>query len=162
MFLRIAQSRITTILLPIALVALFFSAASQAVAEPPDIVVERPWARASIGVNRPGAAYFEVRNYGDATIALVSVETDIAAMPQVHQTTTDANGVSRMGMVERLEIAPRETRALEPSGAHVMLMKLQRPMKEGERFALKLHFESGKAVTVEVPIRGLAARGPDG
>ena len=162
MFLRIAQSRITTILLPIALVAFFFSAASQAVAEPPDIVVERPWARASIGVNRPGAAYFEVRNYGDATIALVSVETDIAAMPQVHQTTTDANGVSRMGMVERLEIAPRETRALEPSGAHVMLMKLQRPMKEGERFALKLHFESGKAVTVEVPIRGLAARGPDG
>ena len=161
MFLRIARSSITAASLPIALVALFFSATPPAVAEPSDIVVERPWARASIGVNRPGAAYFEVRNDGNETISLVGVETDIAAMPQVHQTTTDASGVSRMSMVERLEIAPGETRALEPGGAHVMLMKLQRPMKEGESFMITLRFEGGETATVEVPIRNLAARGPE-
>ena len=162
MFLKIAWSRMTAVLFSVVFLALFVGAASPVVAEPSDIAIERPWARASIGVNRPGAAYLEVRIDGDETIALVGVETDIAAMPQIHQTTTDANGISRMGMVDRIEIAPGETRALEPGGAHVMLMRLQRPMKEGEKFTIKLRFESGEAVTVEVPIRGLAARGPDG
>ena len=82
-------------------------------------------------------------------------------MPQVHQTTTNDQGVSRMSMVERIEIAPGETRALEPGGAHVMLMKLQRPMKEDESFSITLRFEGGEAISVEVPIRKLAARGPD-
>ena len=161
MFLRIARSRMTAVLFPVAFLALFASAAPTAVADTSEIVIERPWARASIGVNRPGAAYFEVRNNSDETIALVGVETDIAAMPQVHQTTTDDQGVSRMSVVERIEIAPGETRALEPGGAHVMLMRLQRSMKEGESFIITLHFEGGETVSVETPILGLAARGPE-
>lgn len=43
-----------------------------------------------------------------------------------------------------------------------MLMKLKRPMKEGERFTLTLIFSDGGAVAVEVPILGVAARGPEG
>ena len=41
-----------------------------------------------------------------------------------------------------------------------MLMRLQRPMIEGERYKLTLVFSDGGAVVVEVPILGLAARGP--
>lgn len=162
MFLKDAASRMCGGLLAAALLALFAGNAPRAIADPADIVIERAWARASIGVNRPGAVYFEIRNDGEETIALVGVETDIAAMPQVHQTTTNDHGVSRMNMVERIEIEPGETRALEPGGAHVMLMKLLRPMKEDESFSIELRFESGEAISVEVPIRSLAARGPEG
>jgi copper(I)-binding protein len=41
-------------------------------------------------------------------------------------------------------------------------MKLQRPMKEGESFTLTLSFDDGGEVAVEVPILGIAARGPEG
>ena len=41
-------------------------------------------------------------------------------------------------------------------------MKLQEPMTEGENFPLTLTFSDGGKVTVEVPILGIAARGPEG
>jgi len=59
-----------------------------------------------------------------------------------------------------IEIAPDEAVALEPGGLHVMLMQLSRPMIEGETFALTLVFADGDEATVEVPILGIAARGP--
>jgi copper(I)-binding protein len=42
-----------------------------------------------------------------------------------------------------------------------MLMRLQQPMTEGETFPLTLLFVDGGEVTVEVPILGIAARGPE-
>ena len=35
-----------------------------ALAGPEDVVVENAWSRASIGMNRPGAAYMTIRNAG--------------------------------------------------------------------------------------------------
>jgi copper(I)-binding protein len=42
-----------------------------------------------------------------------------------------------------------------------MLMDLQRPMVEGESFTMTLMLEDGGEIPVEVPILGIAARGPD-
>lgn len=134
----------------------------RAVAGSDGIVIEQPWARASIGVKRPGAAYFLVRNVSDRMVAIVSVATELAGMPQIHETTIDANGVSSMARVDRIEIGPGETFALEPGGAHVMLMRLQRPMTEGETFTLTLRLEDEDEIAIEVPILGLTARGPKG
>jgi copper(I)-binding protein len=41
-----------------------------------------------------------------------------------------------------------------------MLMDLQRPMVEGESFSLSLILAGGEEIAVEVPILGMAARGP--
>ena len=54
-----------------------------------------------------------------------------------------------------------ETVALEPGGLHAMLMRLKEPMTEGDTFPLTLLFDDGGEVTVEVPILGIAARGPE-
>jgi copper(I)-binding protein len=42
-----------------------------------------------------------------------------------------------------------------------MLMRLQRPMAKGESFSLTLDFSDGGEIVVEVPILGIAARGPE-
>jgi len=127
-----------------------------------DVVVEAPWARASIGVNRPGAAYMSVRNTGDEAVTLTDISTPLAMMPEIHETTTNADGVSSMAPVGEITIMPGENVALKPGGLHAMLMKLQEPMTEGESFPLTLTFADGGEVTVEVPILGIAARGPEG
>ena len=61
-----------------------------------DVVVENAWSRASIGVNRPGAAYMTVRNIGEDTVTLTGLTTPLAMMPEIHETKTNAEGVSSM------------------------------------------------------------------
>lgn len=127
-----------------------------------DVVVENAWARASIGVSRPGGAYMTIRNTGDEAVTLTGISTPLAMMPAVHKTTTNAEGVSAMSPAGDITIAPGEAAELAPGGLHAMLMKLQKPMTEGESFPLTLIFSDGGEVTVEVPILGIAARGPEG
>lgn len=152
---------------PLTLAALAALAAALAAPVPvlagsEDVAVEAPWARASIGTSRPGAAYMTIRNTGDEAVTLTGIATPLAMMPEIHQTSTDAQGVSSMSPAGEITIAPGEAVALEPGGLHAMLMGLQSPMAEGESFPLTLSFSDGGEITVEVPILGIAARGPEG
>ena len=88
------------------------SATMPALAGSEDVVVEDAWARASIGVNRPGAAYMTIRNTGDETVTLTGLRTDLAMMPDIHQTSTNAEGVSSMAPAGEIEIAPGEAVSL--------------------------------------------------
>ncbi|MWD27220.1 copper chaperone PCu(A)C [Aquicoccus sp. SCR17] len=136
------------------------TAAPPAFAGGEDVVVEDAWSRASIGTSRPGAAYMTLRNTGDEPVVVTGLSTDLAMMPMIHATATDEQGVSRMTHMEELEIPAGEVVALAPGGLHLMLMDLQRPMVEGESFSLTVDFSDGESISVEVPIRGMAARGP--
>lgn len=138
------------------------SATTSAIAGSKDVDVEAAWARASVGASRPGGAYMTIRNSGDETVTLVGIRTDLAMMSDIHQTSTNAAGVSSMAPVGEIEIAPGGSVSLEPGGLHAMLMQLQRPMAEGESFSLTLDFSDGGEIVVEIPILGIAARGPEG
>jgi len=127
-----------------------------------DVFIEDAWSRASIGTSRPGVAYMTLRNTGAEPVVVTGLRTDLAMMPMIHATSTDAKGVTRMSHMEEVEIAAGETVALEPGGMHVMLMDLQRPMVEGESYTLSLDFADGTEASVDVPILGIAARGPAG
>ncbi|WP_291733631.1 copper chaperone PCu(A)C [Leisingera sp. F5] len=144
----------------LAALVLPFGAASAALAGSGQVSVENAWSRASIGTSRPGAAYMEIVNEGDEPVTLTGIKTDIAMMPEIHRSSTNEQGVSSMAPAGDVSIAAGETVALEPGGLHAMLMKLQRPMKEGETFPLSLVFSDGGWVTVNVPVLGIAARGP--
>lgn len=141
--------------------ALMTGAPHAVLADSDDVSVDNAWARASIGVNRPGAAYMEIANNGDEPVTLTHIETDLAMMPMIHRSTTDAKGVSLMSAAGEISIAPGETVALEPGGLHAMLMKLRRPMKKGASFSMTLFFSDGGEITTDVPILGIAARGPE-
>lgn len=142
--------------------SIFVGLPTASFAESEDVVVEDAWARASIGTNRPGAAYMLLRNAGSDAVTLVGLETPLAMMPDIHETKTDGNGVSSMAPAGEIEIPPGESVSLEPGGMHVMLMRLQTKMVEGETFSLTLNFADGGTLTVNVPILGIAARGPEG
>jgi copper(I)-binding protein len=127
-----------------------------------DVVVENAWARASIGSNRPGAAYMTIHNTGDEAVMLTGLATPLSMMSEIHETTTNSDGVSSMAPASKITIAPDKRVELAPGGLHVMLMDLQGPMTEGDSFPLALSFSDGGKITVVVPILGIAARGPEG
>jgi copper(I)-binding protein len=127
-----------------------------------DVAVEKPWARASIGMSRPGAAYMTIHNSGNESVTLTGLRSDIAMMVEVHRTTIRDDGASSMSPAGDIVIAPGEAVVLEPGGLHAMLMKLRAPMKKGTTFPLTLVFGDGGEVTLDVPIHGIGARGPGG
>lgn len=126
-----------------------------------DFVVEQSWARATIGTSRPGAAYLTIRNEGSAPDTLVGIESGVAGSAEIHDTTTDASGITRMAPTGPLAIGPGEEIVLTPGGKHLMLMQLNEPLVEGETLPLTLRFEEAGEVAVEAPILGIGSRGPD-
>lgn len=137
------------------------SLSNAALADSKDVVVEDAWSRASISVNRPSAAFMTVRNTGEDPVTLTSLETPLAMKSTIHETQIDANGVISMRLSGEILIAPGNSVTLKPGGLHVMLMNLQKPMKQGDAFSLTLNFRDGGQVTVDVPILSIGARGPE-
>lgn len=125
-----------------------------------DVAVTDAWARASILASRPGAAYLSLTS--DTGDRLLSATTPVAGHVMIHAAQTDAKGVARMTHLEVLDLAPGQTVTFAPGGMHLMLMSLAAGLDEGTRFPLTLTFESAGEVTVEVPVLGVAATGPEG
>lgn len=133
---------------------LAIAAATRAVAE--GIEVRQPFARASIGQATSGVVYLRLVNHASAPDRLTAATTAAAARADLH-VTEEAGGVVKMRRLESLEIAAGSEFAFEPGGAHIMLTGLKAPLREGEVFGLTLQFEAGGPVTVEVPVRSVAA-----
>lgn len=121
------------------------------------VVVTEPWARASILVTRPAAAYLTIESAtGDV---LTGITTPVADQAMIHA-VEEAQGVNRMVHVPALDLPAGEPVTLAPGGTHVMLVGLDAKLVEGETFPLTLTFERAPAITIDVPVLGIAARGP--
>lgn len=117
-----------------------------------DITVAAPWARASAGMARAGAAFMTITNAG-AGDRLIAASADVSARVELHTHILSAEGVMQMRQVEGgIDIGAEAETLLEPGGLHVMFMGLQAPFQEGTRFPLTLTFENAGEVTVEVEV----------
>jgi periplasmic copper chaperone A len=149
----------------IAALAMAFAAAAHAHEfKAGDLTIGHPYAIETPATAKSAAGYFSVTNSGSAPDALVAVRADVP-MAELHTTETDAAGVTRMGAVEALEIAPGATVTLEPRGLHVMFMGLSAPWKAGDEIPATLVFEKAGEVPVVFdvePRKGAAAGGMEG
>lgn len=122
------------------------------------IEVREAWARATPPGAEVGAAYLEIRNAGAKPDRLLSASSAAAKRVEVHVTQRDGD-VMKMREVKALEVPARQSVKLEPGGTHLMLLNLAQPLKQGERFRLRLRFERAGEVEAEVEVRALGARG---
>ena len=125
-----------------------------------ELKVSDPWARATIIDGRPGAGYLSLTSEtGDR---LLSVSSPVAGEVMLHAVESGENGVYRMVHLDALDLPEGETVTLAPGDMHLMLMQLTQRLKEGTSFPLTLTFETAGEITVEVPVLGIAATGPEG
>ena len=100
------------------------------------------------------AAYFRIANGTPSPDTLVTVETAIASAIELHETIEREPGVRGMRPVGRIPVSPGEVVALAPGGLHVMLIRLTRPLVEGDTLPLTLRFASGEAIdALMAPVR---------
>ncbi len=102
------------------------------------------------------AAYFIVLNTGDMDDALLSAASDMAADVQLHEVVMQG-GAMKMQQVPRIPVPAHGQARLRPGGLHVMLLGLRRPLREGDRYDLRLTFERAGTITVSVPVRAATA-----
>ena len=116
-----------------------------------DLVIDHPWARASIGAARTGAAYMTIRNEGAAADRLVAARSEAAEKVELHSHVAEGD-IMRMRPVDAIEIPAGGSVELRPGGLHLMLMGLRHPLKEGEVFPATLTFERAGEVQIGVEV----------
>jgi len=121
-----------------------------------DLVIDRPFARATPPGAKTGAVYFTVDNTGNSTDRLLRASTPIAAGVVLHQMAMD-NGIMKMRAIPSVEIRPGARLELAPDSYHLMLMDLKQPLKVGDQFPLMLTFERAGTIRTMVMVEDMGA-----
>jgi len=121
------------------------------------VKVEGPWARATPPGTKIGAAYMKITSGGTAD-RLVGASSPAAAKVELHVTEKKGD-VMRMREVKAYDIPAKGGFELAPGGAHLMLVDLKAPLKEGAKVPITLRFEKAGEVKVELQVRALGASG---
>lgn len=116
------------------------------------IQVVDAWSRPTPPGMDVGVAYFTIRNAGKSD-RLLRVSSPVAKSAELHVSETK-NGVVRMEGLASVDVGSGAPVAFEPSGRHVMLMGLKRPLREGDVFPLTLTFANAGQVQTSVRVRG--------
>ncbi len=117
------------------------------------ITVSDAWVRVPGNSMGPTAAYMTIANSGSADDALLSATSSVAGSVEIHQTTTDASGMTGMSPVDRIAVPAGKSTSLAPGGFHMMLMDLTRTLAAGDKVQLELTFDKAGKVTVEAEVR---------
>jgi copper(I)-binding protein len=118
----------------------------------PGMMVIAPWSRPSPTGTGNGAIYMTLMNEGDQADVLLSAETDVAEVVELHESRLEGD-VMKMGPISNIEIPAGASVSLEPGGKHIMLINLKQPLTPGDTLTLILNFEQSGPLTVETEIR---------
>ena len=98
--------------------------------------------------NLPASAYVTLENGSDRAILLSGASSAAYAEVMLHHSST-AGGMSRMTMVDSLEIPAHGKAVLAPAGYHLMLMQARKPVKPGDTIAVLLKFADGSTLATD-------------
>ena len=117
------------------------------------LTVGDAWVRAA-PAGGTSAAYMSLSNGRVAPEKLVGASApDLTDSASLHETSSDASGMTGMTHTESLTIPAGGTVALEPGGFHIMLVDLKHDLKAGDRVSLVLTLEQAGVITVDAEVR---------
>jgi hypothetical protein len=96
---------------------------------------------------------------------LIGASTPAAGIAEVHEMKMEGDTMKMREVKGGLELAPRQTVELKPSGYHLMLMDLKQPIVTGATVPITLKFEDAKGVKssleLNVPVGAPQNAAPD-
>ena len=121
------------------------------------IEISDAWSRATPPGAKVAAGYLTIRNKSAAADRLVGASSPAAARVETHVTEKQGE-VMRMREVKGYEVPAKGGFELKPGGAHLMLVDVRRPFKEGDRIPLVLRFQNAGEIKTELEVKGLGAQ----
>ncbi len=123
------------------------------------ITVENPHARPSLGAAKNSAAYMVIRNSGPAD-KLLAAEGSVARRIELHthlRKQVDGKVVMQMRQVPHIPLPEKGEVRLQQGGLHIMLMGLNKKLRPGDSFRLRLVFEKNAPLEITVPVNKLSS-----
>jgi copper(I)-binding protein/putative intracellular protease/amidase len=126
--------------------------------DPNKITIRDAWIQEGPPSQKIGAAFMVIENRGAVETELVSAMTDVANAVELHKMET-VDEVMRMNKVELISVPAGGKAELRPSGLHLMLIGLNREIKQGDEVTVTLQFANSVQKTIRVPVRKREAMG---
>jgi copper(I)-binding protein len=120
------------------------------------VEVEKPWIRATAPGAKTAAGYMTLRNKSAQPERLVGAASPLAAKVETHIHVKDGE-ILRMREVKGFDVPAKGSLELKPGGAHLMLVDIKRPLKEGDKVPLTLKFERAGELSVDFHVGRLTA-----
>jgi len=124
-----------------------------------DIVIQKPWARATPKGAEVGAGYLTIRNNGATADRLTGGSADFASV-EVHQMKMEGGAMKMAELKDGLAVPAHASVGLAPGGYHIMFTHLTHPLTKGETVKATLNFEHAGPVEVAFPVLEVGAAGP--
>src|SRR5258706_4045336 len=125
------------------------------------IKIENAWSRATPPGAKIAAGYMTIRNASKTADKLLSVSSPAAEKVETHVTVKDGD-IFRMREVKGYDVPAGGAFELKPGGAHLMLVNVRAPLKEGDKVPLTLRFERAGEVKTELHVGRLTDTGKHG
>jgi copper(I)-binding protein len=119
------------------------------------VVVSDAWARATVPGAKTAAGYLVFTNKGSEEASLMVLTSTVSDKVQIHRSSVDSQGVSRMWPVGFLRIPPGETVRFDPSGLHLMFNDIKAPFVVGQKVPVRVIFEHEPEIIVQLEVRPL-------
>lgn len=110
------------------------------------------WARPA-RENGVTAIYLNVLNGTDQPDTLVALSSTASGLVELHETYDRGDGMMGMREAEDPTFPANDFVQMVPGGKHIMLMQLNRELKEGDTVDLTLEFARAGELTVTAPVR---------
>lgn len=125
------------------------------------VVVQDPWARATVQAQKSTGVFMRLASPSDAR--LVGVSSPVAAFGEVHEMRMDGDVMKMHALKRGLELPAGKAVELKPGGYHIMLMDLKQALAKNSTIPLTLTFVDAKGVEskteLTVPVKAMAHMG---
>ncbi len=123
-----------------------------------DLMLKGLFSRATLPNQPVAGAFLTITNMGSEDDVLIGVSTPVAAKGEVHEMAMEGETMKMRELADGLVIPAGQTVELKPGGYHLMFMKLNEPLVEGEMVEATLEFQNAGTVTVPFSILGKGAK----
>ena len=126
------------------------------------VEVENAWARLPALSDRPGAAYFTLRNNGPRAV-LAGVQSARVQRIELHDEAMSGGGMGEMmhmTPVTEVAISQGSTAAFQPGGKHAMLFGMDPKLKEGDQLPLTFVVRDGHKIEAQAKLVAVGAPAP--
>ncbi len=117
-----------------------------------NIEILNPWIRATTGSN--AVLFMKIVNTSDAPDKLVSAQSNISQRVEFHG-HEEKEGAMNMRKVGFIEVPQKGNKLLTSGGIHLMLIKVNRPLKPGDSAEVTLSFENQGNVQFLAPVKAM-------
>ena len=134
--------------------AIFLALAAPASAA--SVNVTDAWFRALPGT-LPAGGYFNLHNSGKSDLAILGAQSDGCSTVMMHKSSS-TGGMSRMEMVDKVDVRAGSTVSFAPGGLHLMCMRPTSLMKIGGKVPVVLHLSDGTRLATTFSVRGASGK----